>query len=207
MDRRRHLAAHPGPGHRQRRRGRAGGVDLQHRLQQGPGPSALSRGPEKGACAPAVEALAVDGEALGRSRGGLTRKIHLEVDGRGRPMSVILTAGQAGDNSQLLPLLDQVAVRRDGPGRPRKRPDRVLAVKAYSHPSTRAALRRRGIAFDHVDVTACRHSLLRRSCGRHGRRSRRRDSRCASRGARCAPSAQRRPWTTPVCQPRRRWRS
>jgi len=62
-------------------------------------------------------------------------------------MSILLTPGQAWDNPQLLPLLDQVAVRRDGPGRPRKRPDRVLADKAYSHPSTRAALRRRGIAF------------------------------------------------------------
>jgi len=62
-------------------------------------------------------------------------------------MSVILTPGQAGDNPQLLPLLDQVAVGRDGPGRPRKRPGRVLADKAYSHPSTRAALRERGIAF------------------------------------------------------------
>jgi transposase len=62
-------------------------------------------------------------------------------------MSVVLTAGQAGDNPQLLPLLDQVAVGREGPGRPRTRPDRVLADKAYSHPSTRVALRRRGIAF------------------------------------------------------------
>jgi transposase len=77
----------------------------------------------------------------------LTSKIHLAVDGRGRPMSVLLTPGQAGDNPQLLPLLDQVCVGRDGPGRPRTRPDRVLADKAYSHPSTRAALRRRGIKF------------------------------------------------------------
>lgn len=67
--------------------------------------------------------------------------------GRGLPMSVILTPGQAGDNPQLLPLLDQVSVKRDGPGRPRKRPDRVLADKAYSSPSTRRALRARGIAF------------------------------------------------------------
>lgn len=73
--------------------------------------------------------------------------IHLAVDGRGLPMSVILTPGQAGDNPQLLPLLDQIAVGRDGPGRPRKRPERVLADKGYSHPSTRAALRERGIAF------------------------------------------------------------
>jgi len=62
-------------------------------------------------------------------------------------MSIICTPGQAGDNPQLLPLLDQVSVSRDGPGRPRKRPDRVLADKAYSHPSTRRALRGRGIGF------------------------------------------------------------
>jgi transposase len=62
-------------------------------------------------------------------------------------MAVLLTPGQAGDNPQLLPLLDEVSVARVGPGRPRKRPDRVVADKAYSHPSTRAALRSRGIAF------------------------------------------------------------
>jgi transposase len=62
-------------------------------------------------------------------------------------MSIIVTPGQAGDNPQLLPLLDQIAVGRDGPGRPRSKPDRVLADKAYSHPSTRATMRARGIAF------------------------------------------------------------
>ena len=75
-------------------------------------------------------------------------------------MSVILTPGQAGDNPQLLPLLDQISVGRDGPGRPRKRPERVLADKAYSHPSTRAALRRRGIAFtspERIDQINHRH--------------------------------------------------
>jgi hypothetical protein len=54
-------------------------------------------------------------------------EIHLALDGRELPMSTLLTPGQAGDNPQLLPLLDQVAIDRDGPGRPRKRPDRVLA--------------------------------------------------------------------------------
>ncbi len=76
-------------------------------------------------------------------------------------MSVILTPGQAGDNPQLLPLLDQIAVGRDGPGRPRKRPERVLADKAYSHPSTRAALRRRGIGFtspERIDQIQRRHA-------------------------------------------------
>ncbi len=103
---------------------------------------------KKGGCATGwVEALAVDGEALGRSRGGLTSTIHLAVDGRGLPMSIILTAGQAGDNPHLLPLLAQISAGRDGPGRPSTHPDRVIADKAYSHPSTRAALRQRRIPF------------------------------------------------------------
>jgi transposase len=58
---------------------------------------------------------------------------------------VRLTPGQAGDNPQLGPLLDAVRVPRSGPGRPRRRPDHLLADKAYSHPSTRAMLRRRRI--------------------------------------------------------------
>jgi transposase len=62
-------------------------------------------------------------------------------------MAVMLTPGQAGDNPQLLPLLNEVSVARTVPGRPRQRPDRVIADKAYSHPCTRTALRSRGIAF------------------------------------------------------------
>ena len=79
--------------------------------------------------------------------------MHLAVDGRGLPMAIGLTAGQAGDNPQLLPLLDAVSVARTGPGRPRQRPDRVVADRAYSHPSTRAALRARGIAFTSPERT------------------------------------------------------
>jgi transposase len=60
-------------------------------------------------------------------------------------LTVRLTAGQAGDNPQLLPLLDDIAVPGRGGARPRRRPDCVIADKAYSHPSTRKALRRRGI--------------------------------------------------------------
>lgn len=84
--------------------------------------------------------------ALGRSRGGWSTKTHLAVDRRGRPLSVRLTAGQAGDNPQLLPLIDDIRVPARGVGgRPRCRPECVIADKAYSHPSTRSALRRRGI--------------------------------------------------------------
>lgn len=89
----------------------------------------------------------MDGECLGRSRGGLTSKLHIAVDGRGLPMNVILTGGQAGDNPQLGPLLDGLKVARVGPGRPRSRPDAVVADKAYSHPSTRAMMSKRRVRF------------------------------------------------------------
>ena len=101
----------------------------------------------------------MDGECIGRSRGGLSTKLHLAVDGRGLPMSVILTPGQDGDNPQLMPLIDQIRVPRIGPGRPRSKPEAVLADKAYSHPSTRAALRTRRIRFtspERADQTARR---------------------------------------------------
>ena len=85
---------------------------------------------------------------MGRSRGGWTTKTHLSVDGAGRPLSVRVTAGQAGDNPQLVPLLDDIAVPAasgGNGGQPRRRPHTLTADKAYSHPSTRADLRRRGI--------------------------------------------------------------
>ena len=114
------------------------------------GASALRWRPQKGGAASWPAGLGraavpvADGEALGRSRGGLSTKIHLAADGRGRPLSVLLTGGQAGDNPQLLPVLDAIAVH--GPaGRPRKRPVLLLADKGYAHDSTRTALRRRRI--------------------------------------------------------------
>jgi transposase len=123
-------------------------VGLFGRLQLDTGAPARGWRPQKGGCATGwVEALAVEGEGLGRSRGGLTSKIHLAVDGRGLPMSILVTPGQAGDNPELLPLLDQVSVRPAWGGTPRRRPRRVIADKAYSHPSTRRALRARGITF------------------------------------------------------------
>ncbi len=45
-----------------------------------------------------------------------------------------------------MPLIDDIRVPAAGVGgRPRRRPDCVIADKAYSHPSTRRALRRKGI--------------------------------------------------------------
>src|SRR5699024_8003252 len=83
--------------------------------------------------------------ALGRSRGGLSTKIHQLVDGHGRPLTIAITAGQAGDSPMLRWLLADLAVRRPGPGRPRTRPDTVLGDKAYSSRANRDLLRRKRI--------------------------------------------------------------
>jgi transposase len=76
--------------------------------------------------------------AVGRSRGGLTTKVHALADAGIRPVALLLSAGQAGDNPRLVPLLD--ALSQAG-----YRPAHLLADKAYSHPSTRRELRRRRI--------------------------------------------------------------
>ncbi|WP_406503048.1 IS5 family transposase [Streptomyces sp. NBC_01602] len=85
------------------------------------------------------------GECLGRSRGGFTTKIHLVAEGRCRPLALVLTPGHYGDGPQLERVLEQVSVPRPGVGRPRTRPDRLLADKAYTSRKNRRYLRRRGI--------------------------------------------------------------
>jgi hypothetical protein len=75
-------------------------------------------------------------EALGRSKGGFSTKLHLACDGKGRPLSVMLSsAGQRHSSTQLEGLLDAMRVPRaqSMPGRPRKRPDRLLRRRGISH--------------------------------------------------------------------------
>ena len=121
-----------------------------------------------GAGGAAARVAVTAGEALGRSRGGLSTKIHLAVDGRGRPLAVVLTGGQAGDNPHLLSVLDAIAIRGPGGGRPRKRPALLLTDKGYAHDSTRAALRRRGIR--HVIPERRDQAARRAARGSHGGR-------------------------------------
>jgi transposase len=87
----------------------------------------------------------VASEALGRSRGGLTTKIHLCAEGKARPLSLVLSEGQASESKHMEPTLDGIRVPRGGRGRPRKRPGRLNNDKGYSYARCRKALRRRGI--------------------------------------------------------------
>ncbi|MFE7543043.1 IS5 family transposase [Streptomyces platensis] len=84
-------------------------------------------------------------EALGRSRGGLTCKIHLVSEGRLRPLAFLITPGQWGDSPQLIPVLERLRVPRLSGGRPRTRPDHLGGDKAYSSRRNRRYLRRRQI--------------------------------------------------------------
>lgn len=74
----------------------------------------------------------------------MSTKLHLAFDGRGRPLSVVLTGGQRHESTQLEATLDGIRVPRKR-GRPRKRPQQVVGDKGYSYRKCRQALRRRGI--------------------------------------------------------------
>ena len=75
----------------------------------------------------------------------MSTKIHHLVDGRGLPLVVLVGPGQAGDSPMFSILMEHLCVTRRGPGRPRTRPDKVRADKAYSSRAIRAHLRSRGI--------------------------------------------------------------
>ncbi|TMU96537.1 IS5 family transposase [Streptomyces sp. DASNCL29] len=105
--------------------------------------------------------------AIGRSRGGLTTKIRLAADGNCRPLAFRLTAGQAGDAPAFEPVMAAIRVPR-ATGRPRTRPEMVLADKAYSSRAIRHHLRRRGIRAV-IPVPADQAAHRRRRGSRGGR--------------------------------------
>lgn len=76
----------------------------------------------------------VRARALGRSRGGLTSRLHVITDARGLPIALHLTAGQAHDGHTGATLLATL-----GPGQ------RLIADRAYDMDSLRASLAARGV--------------------------------------------------------------
>ncbi len=76
------------------------------------------------------------GQALGRSRGGFSTKIHLKADFDGLPLAFHLTGGEAGDSPQFEVLLDLG---------PEITPRAALGDKGYDSKGTRAAARERSI--------------------------------------------------------------
>ena len=72
-------------------------------------------------------------QAIGRSRGGLTTKIHARVDALGNPVELTLTPGQAHDLTCAQPLIDGAD------------PAALLGDKAYDADSLIDTLAQRGI--------------------------------------------------------------
>ncbi|WP_443333407.1 IS5 family transposase [Streptomyces sp. CB02115] len=78
------------------------------RFHDPPDPPACGDGPKRGLRDP----------ALGRSRGGLTSKIHLACDSRGRPLAFVVTGGDTNDCTRFTTVMDASECPgsdRDGP--------------------------------------------------------------------------------------------
>ena len=82
---------------------------------------------------------------MGRSRGGLTTKLHALVDAQGLPIQLKLTEGQAHDGRSATDMLDSV-----GPGQ------MLLADRAYDSDGLRRALAERGAM---PNIKPLRHRL------------------------------------------------
>ncbi|WP_397421392.1 IS5 family transposase [Propioniciclava sp. MC1595] len=112
------------------------GICWRLRTARSCGPTSTLPAPEKGDPPNYKNPRAEPADhALGHSRGGWTTKSHALVDASGHLCSLVVTPGQAGENPRLLDVIDLAP----------HRVVRVVADKAYSHPSTRTELRRRRI--------------------------------------------------------------
>lgn len=78
-------------------------------------------------------------------RGRPGSKHHLIVDAHGIPLLATLTAANRNDVTQLLPLVDGIAPVAGKVGRPRQRPEKVIADRGYDSDKHRRELWARGI--------------------------------------------------------------
>lgn len=86
-----------------------------------------------------------EAEALGRSQGGFSTKIHVRAEGGGHPITFVVTAGQRHESVVFEALMEQGAIKRVGGGRPKRHPQRLVADKGYSSRKIRLYLRQHGI--------------------------------------------------------------
>lgn len=82
-----------------------------------------------------------DHNGFGRSRGGWSTKTHLACDQHRGVLAFHPTPGQSGDAPEMIAVLEQINIPSTSGAPPRRRPDRVLADKAYSSRQNRAWLR------------------------------------------------------------------
>ncbi|MBP6433172.1 MAG: IS5 family transposase, partial [Sphingorhabdus sp.] len=95
------------------------------RQHRGPGTSLCSRH-KKGT---------QEAEALGRSRGGFTTKLHARCDAKGRPLGFVLTPGQTHDINGFAPLFRMITDKIEA----------FLADKGYDADAIRDEIARAGV--------------------------------------------------------------
>ena len=94
------------------------------------------------------------------------------VDGQGIPVGIHVTSASPSEVTLVEPTLKTIRVPRVGPGRPRRRPPRLIGDRGYDSDPLRRRLARRGIT---VIVPYRGNNKARRyEDGRHLRRYRRR---------------------------------
>ncbi len=148
-------------------RGRVPGVRLGHDLLAAAGRVERGRGVGRAASGAVEEAacgeeagLVAGGDRLCPRAGGPQgpksgpipvdrarpgSKHHVIADAQGIPLAVSLTGGNRNDVTRLLPLLDKIPSVAGTVGRPRHRPDALLADRGYDHDKYRRLLWQRGI--------------------------------------------------------------
>lgn len=84
-------------------------------------------------------------QALGRSRGGFSTKLHRRCDARGRPVTFHLTGGERHDLIGVGPVLERGALRTGKRGRPPWKPEAIIGDKADAAAWLLDALRRKRI--------------------------------------------------------------
>lgn len=88
----------------------------------------------------------------------MSTKVHVRSERRFNMMALEMTPGQQHESTVFEPLMEQGAVKRKGPGRPKQRSKRAVGDKAYSSSRIRSYARRRGI----------RHTIPRKSNEKRG---------------------------------------
>jgi len=78
-------------------------------------------------------------------RGKPGTKDHVASDRQGIPLASLQTAANVNEGTVLLDVIDAIPPIKQPRGRPRRRPDKLHADKAYDSRARRGALRRRGI--------------------------------------------------------------
>lgn len=83
-------------------------------------------------------------QALGRSVGGFSTKVHIKAEGLGKPMHFVLTSGERHEAVAFAELVQGGKVKRPGRGRPKNRSRYLAGDKAYSSRQIRQQLRTAG---------------------------------------------------------------